>query len=84
MLDESIPEYQEITWVVRRICLHRLVILSGMQVEHLCQWLIDSTRDDRPDAINCQKVVAIVQAAFQYGFLVEKSTWQIVVLIPKG
>ena len=37
-----------------------------------------------PDATNCLKVVAIVQAAFQDGTLAEELTWQTVILIPKG
>ena len=31
-----------------------------------------------------QKVVALVQAAFQEGRLAEEATWKAVVLIPKG
>ena len=55
-----------------------------MRAKHLCQWLIASTRYGSPDATNWLKDVAIVQAAFQYGTLVEECTWQTVVLILKG
>ena len=55
-----------------------------MRVEHLRQWLIAATQDDSPDATNCLKVVAIVQAAFQDRKLAEECMWQTVVLIPKG
>ena len=55
-----------------------------MRAEHLHQWLIDDTRNDRPDATNWQKVVAIVQAAFRDGMMVKDSTWQTVTRVPKG
>ena len=55
-----------------------------MRVEHLHQWLQKATRDEEPGAINWQKVVAIVQAAFHDGTLANNSTWQTVVLITKG
>ena len=53
-----------------------------MRAEHLRQWLIAATRDDAPDATNWLKVVAIVQAAYRDGTLVEECTQQTVVLIP--
>ena len=55
-----------------------------MTVEHLRQWMIDATWYDTPDATNCQKVVAIVQAALYDGTLTKECTWQTIVLIPKG
>ena len=64
LVDDDIPEDEEIAWVVRRLCLNLLGSSSGMQAEHLCQWLISETRKDLPDATNWQKVVAIVQATF--------------------
>ena len=69
---------------VRRLFLDRSGGLSGMPEEHLRQWLIDSTRDNIPDATNWKKVVAIVQAVFRNGTLAKEITWQTVVLIPKG
>ena len=45
--------------------------------------MIAATLDDIPDANNCLKVVAIVQAAFRDGTLYEESMWQTVVLVPK-
>ena len=83
-VDESILEDEEITWAVRRILLKCPGSPSVMRVEHLRQWLIAATQDDSPDATNCLKVVAIVQAAFQDRKLAEECMWQTVVLIPKG
>ena len=41
-------------------------------------------KDDKAGAENWARVVDLVQTAFREGDLVEKSTWQAVVLIPKG
>ena len=46
--------------------------------------LVAATRDNTPDATNCQKIVAIVKAEFSDETLTEECTWQTVVLIPKG
>ena len=83
-VDDSIPEYEEISWSVRRLCLNRSGIPSGMRAEHLHHWLIAATQDDSPDATNWLKVVDILHAAFQYGKLAEECMWQTVFLIPKG
>ena len=55
-----------------------------MRAEHLCQWLIDTTRDDSPESTNWKKVVAIVQAELWDGTMVKECTCQTVVLIPKS
>ena len=54
------------------------------QAEHLRQWTIDDMWDATPDATKWQKVINIVQEAFRDNMLDEESTWQRVVLIPKG
>ena len=54
-----------------------------MRAEHLFQWLIAATRDDSPDATNCLKVVAIVQAALQDGTLAKECMCKTVILITK-
>ena len=54
-----------------------------MRVEHLCQWLIATTRYNSPDATNWLKVVSVVQSAFQDGTLAEECTCKTVILIPK-
>ena len=64
-MDDYILEDEEISWAVRRLCLNCQDGPSGMQAEHLRQWLIDMTRDDSPDATNWMKVVVIVQTSFQ-------------------
>ena len=68
-VDDSILEDEDITWAVHRLLLNRLGGPSGIQAEHLCQWLIAAMRDDSPDATNWLKVVANFQAAFHYGTL---------------
>ena len=55
-----------------------------MRPEHLYQWFHEAKRDDTTDTTNWQKVVSIVQSEIRDGMLSEESTWQIVVLIPKG
>ena len=83
-VDDGIPEDEEIAWAVHRLCLNCLCGPSGMQAEHLRQWLIDATRDDPPDTTNWLKVVAIVQAAFCDGTLAKECMWYTVVLIQNG
>ena len=46
--------------------------------------MIAETREGTLDTTNWQKVVAIVQEGLCDGTLAEESTWQAVVLIPKG
>ena len=60
LVDDSIPEDEDITWAVRRLLLNRLGGPSGIQAEHLHQWLIAAMRDDSPDATNWLKVVAMM------------------------
>ena len=69
LVDYEIPEDEEISWEVRRIFLNHLEGLSVMRAEHLRQWLMNATQEDSTDAINWQKVVAIVQEAFHEGTL---------------
>ena len=64
-VDDDIPEDEEIAWAVHRLCLNRSGGSSGMQAEHLREWLFSATRDDSPDATNWMKVVAIVQAVLR-------------------
>ena len=45
---------------------------------------MESRKDDRAGAENWARVVELVQTAFREGDLAEESTWQAVVLIPKG
>ena len=74
-VDDSIPVDKDITWEVRRLHLNRSDRPSVIRAEHLRQWLIAATWDDTPDSTNWQKVVSIVQAAFNAGALAEESTW---------
>ena len=62
LVDDPIPEDEDIAWAVRRLRLIRSGGPSGMRVEHLRQWLIAVMWDNSPDATNRMKVVAIVGA----------------------
>ena len=44
----------------------------------------ESRKDDKARVENWARVVELVQTAFRDGDLAEESTWQAVVLIPKG
>ena len=55
-----------------------------MRTEHLRQCLHKPMWDDASGATNWQKVVAIVQVAFRDRTLAKESTWQGLILIPKG
>ena len=84
LVDDSILEYKEIAWVVRKLRKNYLGGPSVMQVEHIHQWLIDATWYKIPDTTNCKKVIAIVQAEFHDGTLAEDSMWHTVFPITKG
>ena len=70
--DDYIPEDEEIAWEVLRIHLNCSGGPSGMQAEHLYQWLIASARDASPDATNWLKVVAITKEAFKDGTMAKE------------
>ena len=55
-----------------------------MRLEHLRQWLQEAEQKKDPDANQWLKEVTIVQVAFHDYMLNNESTWQTVVLIPKG
>ena len=71
-----------------------------MRSEHLKGWLADYKREKReaaekgewktggeeggPAEPHWENLVELIQTAFWEGELAEESTWQVVVLIPKG
>ena len=55
-----------------------------MRSENLRMWLCAETQEKDPKPINWEKVVAIIQADFREGELMESCAWQTVVMIPKG
>ena len=71
LVDNDVPEDEEIAWAVCRLLMQCPGGPSGMRAEHLRQWLISATQDDPPDATNWLNVVAIMQAAFRDGKLAE-------------
>ena len=52
LVDDYIPEDEDIDWVVHRLCLNCSGGPSRMLAKHLHQWLIAAMRDDSPDATN--------------------------------
>ena len=74
LVEDSIPEEEEIAWAVHRLCLNWSGGPSGMRAEHFRHWLIAATRDNAPGVTNFQKVVATLQSAFHYGTLAEECT----------
>ena len=64
LVDDYIPEDEEIAWAVCRLLLNCLGGPSGMRAEHLHQWLISETRDNSTDATNWLKFVDILQVKF--------------------
>ena len=55
-----------------------------MRAEHLRMWFCVETQEKDPELRNWEKVVAIIQAEFREGELVESCAWQTVVMISKG
>ena len=55
-----------------------------MQVEHLCKWLGEATREVDTDATHWEKVMKILQTTFHNGTLAQEYRWHTVVLILKG
>ena len=55
-----------------------------MKVEHLESWLREATREKDPDTEAGDKVVSLMQVAFQDGYIQESMMWTPMVLIPKG
>ena len=56
---------------------------SGIKAEHLKAWLRSATRKKDKDTKTCDKVVSVIQVAFQEGNIPETLMWKTKVLIPK-
>ena len=83
--EDSITGYADISETVKHLRLNRLGGPSGIQAEHLCQWLREATREEDPNIANWDKVSAIVHAEFGGGGYVSKAfACQTVMLTPKG
>ena len=55
-----------------------------MKTEHLNSWLLAATRDKEPETKTWNKLVGVIQVAFQKGYIPEALMWKTMVLIPKG
>ena len=87
-------------WAVKRLKNNRAGGPSRMRAEDLKGWLAATRRgekereaatkdggrrkDGSEGAENWVRVVELIQTAFREGELAEETTWQAVVLIPKG
>ena len=50
LVDDSIPEDEDIDWAVRRLRLNCFDVPSIMLAKHIHQWLIATMWDNSPDA----------------------------------
>ena len=55
-----------------------------MKAEHLKIWLRSATREKYPDTETWDKVISIIEVAFQEGYIPEALMWTTIVLITKG
>ena len=82
---------------VKKLWRNRVGGASGMRAEHLKGWLAASNRgkmaaekvkekteEEEEERELLEKLVKLIQTAFQEGEMAEEATWQTVVLIPKG
>ena len=78
------PEGEETAAAVRKLRPDRAVGPSVMKAEHLESWLRKGTREKYLDTEAWDKVVSVVQVAFQDRYTPEELMWTTVVLILKG
>ena len=69
---------------MKQLCYNRFGVLLGMWVEHLRRWLEEARETETLDTSNWKKVVDLVQKELRNRQLTKETTWQAVVLIPKG
>ena len=55
-----------------------------MKSEHLKAWLRSATRKKDPNTKTWDKVVSVIQVAFQEGYITEALMWTTMALITKG
>ena len=54
-----------------------------MKVEHLNEWLWAATIEKDPDTETWDKLVNVIQVAFQEGYIPEALMWKTMFLIPR-
>jgi hypothetical protein len=57
---------------------------SGTRAEHLREWLNAAERENDPDPGRWNKMMELVQHAFETGEFPTELPWSVLVLIPKG
>ena len=99
-VEDGVPEEGEIEWAVKLLQNNRAGGPSRMRAEDLKGWLAAARRgekereaavkyrgirkDEREGAENWARVVELIQTEFREGGLAEETTWQALVIIPKG
>ena len=96
-VDGSVPTKNNIEEAVNKLSRNRSGGASGMRAKHLKGWLAasnrgkqaaekgeDKTEGEEEGGGHWEKLVDLVQTAFQEGEMAEEATWQTVALIPKG
>ena len=63
-IEDSIPKEAEVAEAVKCLRLNHSRGPSGIQAEHLGQWLQETKREKEPDFTKWEKVVVLVQAEF--------------------
>ena len=74
-MEDSILGEEDIEEAFNHIRLNHSGGTSGIQAEHLRQWLWDATWEKYPDVENWEKVVALMQAAVCVGSLAKACAW---------
>jgi hypothetical protein len=83
-IDENVPDEGEIADTVRLLRWGKSPRPLGIRAAHLIEWLNAAERENNPDTSRWNKMVELVQHAFETGELPTKLPWSVLVLIPKG
>ena len=74
LVDEYVPEEEEVAWEVRHLDRNRAGKLPGMRAEHLRSWLWAAMKEDLPNPSHWEKGVSLIQAALLKGHLADECT----------
>jgi hypothetical protein len=83
-IDDNVPDERGIADTVRLLRWGKSPGPSGIRAEHLREWLNASERENNPDPSRWNKMVELVQHAFETGDLPSELPWSVLALIPKG
>jgi hypothetical protein len=83
-IDDNVPDEREIADTVRLLRWGKSPGPLGIRAEHLREWLNAAERENNPDPGRWNKMVELVQYAFETGELPTELPRSVLVLIPKG